>query len=86
MIDEAAIRERYLLLKGTLDERARRLWGAAEVKSAGLVHGIFGSDESKVTLRLNGIRKIGRGDVFPLSVEPRNLHLFDPESGARLAD
>ena len=35
MLDEAAIRERYLLLKGTLDERARRLWAAAEVKTAG---------------------------------------------------
>ncbi len=35
MFDEAAIRERYLLLKGTLDERSRRLWAAAEVKTAG---------------------------------------------------
>ncbi|GAG40197.1 unnamed protein product, partial [marine sediment metagenome] len=35
MIDEQAIRQRYLALKGTLDERARRLWAAAEVKSAG---------------------------------------------------
>ncbi len=51
-----------------------------------LVHGVLGSDASKVTLRLNGIRKIDRGDVLQLSVEPRNLHLFDPETGARLAD
>ena len=35
MIDEQAIRQRYLALKNTLDERARRLWAAAEVRSAG---------------------------------------------------
>jgi hypothetical protein len=35
MIDEAPIRQRYLSLRETLDERARRLWAAAEVKSAG---------------------------------------------------
>ena len=34
-MDEAAIRQRYLLLRETVDERARRLWAAAEVRSAG---------------------------------------------------
>ena len=39
MIDEVGIRQRYLSLKGALDERARRLWAAAEARSAG--HGGF---------------------------------------------
>jgi hypothetical protein len=39
MADEKAIRTKYRLLRGTLNERARRLWAAAEVVSAG--HGGF---------------------------------------------
>ena len=35
MVDEDAIRQRYLSLKGTLNERSRRLWAAAEVRTAG---------------------------------------------------
>lgn len=35
MIDEEGIHKRYLALKDTMDERARRLWAAAEVKAAG---------------------------------------------------
>ena len=35
MIDEAKIRQRYVSLKGALDERSRRLWAAAEARSAG---------------------------------------------------
>jgi hypothetical protein len=37
VVDERAIGERYRLLsaQGVLDERARRLWAAAEARSAG---------------------------------------------------
>jgi len=35
MIDTKAIFQRYSVIKGLLDERARRLWAAAEVQAAG---------------------------------------------------
>jgi hypothetical protein len=35
MVDTEAISQRYSVIKGLLDERARRLWAAAEVKAAG---------------------------------------------------
>jgi transposase len=35
MVDESAIRERWLVVEGALDERGRRLWAAAEAGSCG---------------------------------------------------
>ena len=35
MIDESSIRQKYLLLKPTMNERSRRLWAAAEARTAG---------------------------------------------------
>ena len=35
MVDEAAIAERYRLMRGLLNERSRRRWAAAEARSAG---------------------------------------------------
>jgi hypothetical protein len=35
MVDEEAIRGKYLALSGLLNERARRIWAAAEARSAG---------------------------------------------------
>ena len=35
VVDEAAIGERFRALAGELDERQRRLWAAAEARSAG---------------------------------------------------
>ena len=35
MVDEVAIGERFRALAGELDERQRRLWAAAEARSAG---------------------------------------------------
>jgi len=35
MVDEEAIRHRYVALRSALDERARRVWAAAEIQSAG---------------------------------------------------
>jgi transposase len=36
MVDESAIRERWLVVRGELDERGRRIWAAAEARSHGL--------------------------------------------------
>src|SRR5271155_5828876 len=35
MVDESAIRARWLVVEGALDERGRRLWAAAEASSHG---------------------------------------------------
>jgi hypothetical protein len=35
MIDEAVIQRKYMAIKGSLDERSRRLWAAAEAREAG---------------------------------------------------
>src|SRR5207253_2189791 len=35
MVDERPIRERWLIVRDELDERARRLWAAAEARSHG---------------------------------------------------
>ncbi len=49
-----------------------------------LVHGTFGNGGSDLTVRLSGIRTIGQGEVLPLSIDPKNMHLFDPDDGRRL--
>ena len=35
MVDESAIRERWLLVRDELDERGRRIWAEAEARSHG---------------------------------------------------
>ncbi len=89
MVDERAIGERYRLLngQGVLDERGRRLWAAAEARSAG--HGgitavvrATGISESTVlrglkdlddgeVLAAGRVRKPGAGQVPILEREPR---------------
>ncbi len=68
VVDERAIGERYRLLngQGVLDERGRRLWAAAEARSAG--HGgitavvrATGISESTV---LPGLKDLDSGDVL----------------------
>jgi len=67
-VDERAIGERYRLLngQGVLDERGRRLWAAAEARSAG--HGgitavvrATGISESTV---LRGLKDLDSGDIL----------------------
>jgi len=89
VVDERAIGERYRLLngQGVLDERGRRLWAAAEARSAG--HGgitavvrATGISESTVlrglkdlddgeVLAAGRVRKPGAGQVPILEREPR---------------
>jgi len=49
-----------------------------------LIHGHFGTDRAALTIRRHGIIRARAGDVLPLAIEPTHLHLFDPQSGARL--
>ncbi len=50
-----------------------------------LVHGTFGNDDGpELVVRLDGIKTIGQDEVLTLSIDPNNIHLFDPDSGKRL--
>jgi len=49
-----------------------------------LVHGAFGSSDTDFTLRLNGIRAIDRNEILPLTVDLKNIHVFNADTGKRL--
>jgi sn-glycerol 3-phosphate transport system ATP-binding protein len=49
-----------------------------------LVHGHFGTNRINLTVRLPGVKHYKAGDVLPLSVEARHLHLFDADTGQRV--
>ena len=51
-----------------------------------IVHGHFGSGGTDLSVRLPGVRHLAVGESLPLSVSPEHVHLFDPDSGARLTD
>ena len=50
-----------------------------------IVHGHFGTSSTDLTVRLPGVRNLEPGEVLQVSIKPENVHLFDAESGARLA-
>ncbi len=49
-----------------------------------LIHGHFGSDQTDLTIRIGGTRALSAGEILPLRVEPRHLHLFDRQTEKRL--
>jgi sn-glycerol 3-phosphate transport system ATP-binding protein len=51
-----------------------------------LAHGSLAGDGEALTVRLPGGAKIGEGETLLLAADPGELHLFDAESGRRLAD
>ena len=51
-----------------------------------LAHGALGGEGDSLTLRVPGTTKLSEGDSLPLVADPGALHLFDPESGQRIAD
>jgi hypothetical protein len=40
--------------------------------------------EEQISVRLDGIQKLDRGTTIGLSVDPANVHLFDPETTQRV--
>ncbi len=50
------------------------------------IHGHFGADKHDLTIRLPGIQSPAVGEALPVAVAPAHIHLFDAETGARLAD
>ena len=68
MVDEAAIGERFRALAGELDERRRRLWAAAEARSAGrggIAAVARASGMSEETIR-RGVRELETGHSLEL--------------------
>jgi len=64
VVDESAIRERYGLMKGLLDERSRRRWAAAEARSAGpggIAAVVRATDVSESTVR-RGLLEVAAGE------------------------
>ena len=51
-----------------------------------LAHGSLGGEGDDLTLRVPGTTKLSEGDTLALVADPGALHLFDPESGQRIAD
>ena len=49
-----------------------------------LIHGHFGADRTRLTVRLNGVRSMKSGEVLQLTADPANLHVFDADTGHRL--
>jgi transposase len=67
VIDEDAIRERFGLMKGLLNERSRRRWAAAEARShgrGGIAAVVRATGISEATVR-RGIAEVNRGDRAP---------------------
>ena len=63
MVDERAIRERWLLVREELDERARRIWAAAKARShrrGGIAAVVRATDISESTVR-RGIAEVASG-------------------------
>lgn len=81
------IRPEHLRLVG--DARADLQMTVTVVETLGadtLAHGHIGSDQEALTVRLPGIAKVKAGDILPLTADKGALHLFDSDSGKRLAD
>ena len=67
MVDESAIRERWLVVEGALDERGRRMWAAAEASShgrGGIAAVVRATGISEATVR-RGIEQAHGGDHAP---------------------
>jgi len=50
-----------------------------------LAHGRLDGTSHELTARLPGTHRVADGDRVALTVEPSALHLFDPETGQRIA-
>src|ERR1019366_3418566 len=64
MVEESAIRERWLIVRDELDERGRRMWAAAEARShgrGGIAGVVRATGISAATVR-RGVKGAGSGE------------------------
>jgi Rhodopirellula transposase DDE domain len=87
LVDEGAIRERWLLVREELDERGRRIWAAAEARShgrGGIAAVVRATDISESTVR-RGIAEVisgqraGEGRVRRAGAGRKAISERDPE-------
>jgi len=67
MVEESAIRERWLIVRDELDERGRRMWAAAEARShgrGGIAAVVRATGISAATIR-RGIAEVASGERAP---------------------
>ena len=67
VVDESAIRKRWLVVEGVLDERGRRLWAAAEASThgrGGIAAVVRATGLSEATVR-RGLAEVESGDQPP---------------------
>jgi len=67
MVEESAIRERWLIVRDELDERGRRMWAAAEARShgrGGIAAVVRATGISAATVR-RGIAEVASGERAP---------------------
>ncbi len=81
------VRPEHLEFAGDNDGVARLTVQVIEQLGADtVIHGHFGSDRTDLIMRVPGIMHLKPGEVLPVRVAPKHLHLFDPGNGARLGD
>ncbi|NNL41803.1 MAG: hypothetical protein HKO79_04870 [Desulfobacterales bacterium] len=49
-----------------------------------LVYGHFGENKARLTIRLPALNHFEKNTIIPLGVAPKNMHIFDKESGKRV--
>ncbi|MEP3244280.1 MAG: sn-glycerol-3-phosphate import ATP-binding protein UgpC [Sneathiella sp.] len=49
-----------------------------------LIHGHFGSDQTDMTVRVNGIASVAAKDQLLISITREHIHLFDPSTEKRI--
>jgi sn-glycerol 3-phosphate transport system ATP-binding protein len=72
------------LAKNGYDKRNLTTKLVEHLGSDTLVHGHFGEDQTHMTIRLAGIQYFEVGEVLPMHIEPKKIHLFDPGTEKRL--
>jgi len=81
---QVGIRPEHLLPCGEAEADIRLVVDLVEAQGAEtIVHGQAGS--LRLTARLGGEARVVEGETVPLRVQPGSLHLFDADSGRRLA-
>ena len=49
-----------------------------------IIHADFGKATKAMAVRLDGFNRVSSGTQFSFTIDPENLHVFDPESGKRI--
>ncbi|MCW5748509.1 MAG: TOBE domain-containing protein [Alphaproteobacteria bacterium] len=79
------VRPEHLLADGGTGAIALQVDMVEPLGADTLLHGHFGESREGITVRMPGHVQIKGGEMRRFAVDAANVHLFDAESGARLA-